>query len=100
MRGRQEGKCKSRNREQAGELLHTHLQEEMSQGNPEISSYSGREQAGRSTVEPAYCARSWRPRLHFSAGGVNMVVRMTMIMTAEKTPSSTMRWPAMLRPRP
>src|SRR5688572_9071601 len=31
-----------------------------------------------------------RPRLHFSAGGVIIVVTMTMITTAEKMPSSMM----------
>jgi 3-hydroxy-3-methylglutaryl CoA synthase len=34
-------------------------------------------------------ARSRRARLHFSAGGVAMVVTITMIITAEKMPSST-----------
>jgi hypothetical protein len=40
------------------------------------------------------CQREvYRPRLHLSAGGVTMVVTITMITTAENTASSTTRCP-------
>jgi hypothetical protein len=56
--------------------------------------------AARAGLGLAQAPHDRRARLHFSRGGVAIVVTITMITTAEKMAWSTIGWPARLSPSP